>query len=243
MSQRRKDTQRQTRDRLIAAAHTSIVEEGVAAMSIRNICAAAVHSQGAFYSNFASKDDLLVEILQSHIQDEVTLLRGLVAQCDRDDCEATLQLLATRLAKLAGESHWSLLSIELQLHARRDPAFAERHRVGKAACYQMFGQLVTDLTQRFALRPALPAEQTGIGLYALWMGLAVQGDIRGAISRDAMLVGFFRAMAGLDAPHKDRASSPVGVRQGADVSAKPARAPHELAAPFLCHDAERKENE
>lgn len=97
----RKDTQRQTRDRLIAAAHSSIIEEGVAAMSIRNICSAAGHSQGAFYSNFASKDDLLVEILQSHIQDEVTLLRDLVAHCSGDDIEATLQVLAARLAKLA----------------------------------------------------------------------------------------------------------------------------------------------
>ena len=97
----RKDTQRQTRDRLIAAAHSSIIEEGVAAMSIRNICSAAGHSQGAFYSNFASKDDLLVEILQSHIQDEVTLLRDLVAHCSGDDIEATLQVLAARLANRA----------------------------------------------------------------------------------------------------------------------------------------------
>jgi AcrR family transcriptional regulator len=89
------------RDRLIAAAHSSIVEEGVAAMSIRNICNAAGHSQGAFYSNFASKDDLLVEILQAHIHDEVTLLRDLVAHCTGDDIEATLQVLAARLAKLA----------------------------------------------------------------------------------------------------------------------------------------------
>ena len=73
----RKDTQRQTRDRLMAAAHASIVKEGVVAMSIRNICGAAGHSQGAFYSNFASKGDLLVEITQSHIQDEVTLMRDL----------------------------------------------------------------------------------------------------------------------------------------------------------------------
>jgi hypothetical protein len=41
--------------------------------------------------------------------------------------------------------------------------------------------------------------ETGIGLYALWMGLAVQGDVEGAIPRDAMLVGFFRVMAGLKA--------------------------------------------
>ena len=190
----RKDTQRQTRDRLIAAAHSSIIEEGVAAMSIRNICSAAGHSQGAFYSNFASKDDLLVEILQSHIQDEVTLLRDLVAHCSGDDIEATLQVLAARLAKLADEAQWSLLSIELQLHARRDPAFAERHREGKAACYRMFGELVADLTQRFSLRPTLPPMQIGIGLYALWMGLAVQGDVEGAMPRDEMLVGFFRAV-------------------------------------------------
>lgn len=192
----RKDTQRQTRDRLIAAAHSAIVADGVAAMSIRNICSAAGHSQGAFYANFASKDDLLVEILQSHVRAEVTLLRELVAHLSGDDIEATLRVIARRLAKLAGEAQWSLLSIELQLHARRDPAFAARHREGKAACYRMFGELVADLTQRFGLRPALPPLQTGIGLYALWMGLAVQGDVDGAMPRDEMLVGFLRALAG-----------------------------------------------
>ena len=120
---------------------------------------------------------------------------------------ATLQVLAARLAKLADEAQWSLLSIELQLHARRDPAFAERHREGKAACYRMFGELVADLTQRFALRPALPPMQTGIGLYAVWMGLAVQGDVEGAMPRDEMLVGFFRAMAGLGSSHEEQAYS------------------------------------
>ncbi|KAB7781942.1 TetR/AcrR family transcriptional regulator [Methylorubrum populi] len=199
----RKETQRQTRDRLIAAAHASIVEEGVAAMSIRNICGAAGHSQGAFYSNFASKDDLLVEIMQAHIHDEVAMLRDLVRRAEGANIEETLGILAARLAELAAEPQWSLLSIELQLHARRDPAFAERHREGKASCYRMFGELVADLTQRFGLRPALPPHQTGIGLYALWMGLAVQGDIEGAISRERMLVGFFRAMAGLNALEPD----------------------------------------
>src|SRR3546814_21079350 len=89
----------------------------------------------------------------------------------------------------------------------RSPAFAERHREGKAACYRMFGELVADLTQRFALRPALPPMQTGIGLYAVWMGLAVQGDVEGAMPRDEMLVGFFRAMAGLGSSHEEQAYS------------------------------------
>ncbi|WP_325233623.1 TetR/AcrR family transcriptional regulator [Sphingobium sp.] len=196
----RKDTQRQTRNRLIAAAHASIVDEGVAAMSIRNICGAAGHSQGAFYSNFASKDDLLVDILEAHIHEEVAILRDLVRRSEGSGIEDTLRALAARLSDLAAEPRWSLLSIELHLHARRDPAFAERHREGKASCYRMFGELVVDLTRRFELNPGLPPQQVGIGLYALWMGLAVQGDVEGAVPREQMLVGFFQAMAGLTTP-------------------------------------------
>ena len=194
----RKEAQRQTRDRLIAAAHASIIDEGVAAMSIRNICGAAGHSQGAFYSNFTSKDDLLVDVMEAHIHDEVTMLRDLVRGAEGCDIEDVLRRLAKRLAALAAEPQWSLLSIELQLHARRDPAFAERHRESKASAYRLFGELVDDLTRRFRLRPALPAQQAGIGLYALWMGLAAQGDVEGAVPREQMLVSFFRAMTGLD---------------------------------------------
>ncbi len=172
-----------------------------------NICGAAGHSQGAFYSNFASKDDLLVDMLQTHIREEIALLRDLVAQCEGASIDDTLQVLAERLAALAAEPQWSLLSIELQLHARRDPDFAERHREGKASCYQVFTELITDLTLRFGLRPVLPPHQVGIGLYALWTGLAVQGDAAGVIPREQMLVGFFRAMAGLGGAQSERAFS------------------------------------
>ncbi len=198
----RKETQHQTRRRLLAAAYASIVEEGVAALSIRNICGAAGHSQGAFYSNFATKDDLLVEIMETHIHDEVMFLRDLIRRADGDDIERTLHGLAGRLSDLAAQPEWSLLSVELQLHARRDPDFAERHRESKASCYRLFGELIEDLAERFALLPVLPPLQAGIGLYGLWMGLAVQGDIEGAAARDAMLRPYYRATPGLQArPH------------------------------------------
>jgi len=184
---------------LLAAAHASIVDEGVAAISIRSICSAAGHSQGAFYSNFDSKDDLLVDIMQTHIHEEVEILRDLVRGATEANVDETLEILAERLAKLAAEPQWSLLSIELQLHARRDAAFAERHRDSKGECYRMFGALIEDLVQRFDLSPVLPCLQAGIGLYALWMGLAVQGDVDGSIPREEMLVGFFRAIANLGA--------------------------------------------
>lgn len=55
MPTNRKETQRQTREKLLEAAHASIVQEGVASISIRSICAAAGRTQGAFYSNFRAR--------------------------------------------------------------------------------------------------------------------------------------------------------------------------------------------
>ncbi len=196
----RKEAQRQTRERLLAAASASIVQEGITATSIRSICSAAGLTQGAFYSNFASKDDLLVDVMETHIRAETAILRDLVVRADHGSIEKTLAALVGRLADLAVEPRWSLLSIELQLHAQRDPGFAARYKASKEACHQVFAELVGELVDRHHLTPALPPFQLGIGLYALWSGLAVQGDVDGALPRDQMLLAFFRAMTGSQAP-------------------------------------------
>lgn len=193
----RKETQRQTREKLLEAAHASIVQEGVASFSIRSICAAAGRTQGAFYSNFSSKDDLLVDLMEIHILEEVSLLRRIVHEAASDTIEETLRVLAERLAYIAAEPEWSLLSIELQLHARRDEAFAKRHNATKATCYRVFCDLIEDLVESYDLLPTLPPLQIGIGLYALWSGMAMQGDVAQAMPREQMLLAFFRAMTGL----------------------------------------------
>ena len=197
----RKETQRQTRDRLLEAAHASIVEEGVASISIRSICAAAGRTHGAFYSNFSSKDDLLVDLMEMHILEEVSFLRRILSEAAGNDVDETLRILTERLAYVATEPEWSLLSIELQLHARRDSDFARRHNASKATCYRVFCELIEDLVIRYNLLPALPPLQIGIGLYALWSGMAVQGDVAQAMPREQMLLAFFRAMTGLKTPN------------------------------------------
>ena len=63
----RQQAQQETRARLIDAALNLIAEAGVGAASIRGICERAGFSQGAFYSNFASKDDLLLALVATHM--------------------------------------------------------------------------------------------------------------------------------------------------------------------------------
>ena len=65
----REESQAQTRMRLIETARQLFVEHGYGGTSIRDIADGAGYSQGAFYSNFASKEDVLLELSLIHISE------------------------------------------------------------------------------------------------------------------------------------------------------------------------------
>jgi AcrR family transcriptional regulator len=196
----REQSQVQTRERLLEAARAAIVRGGVMAASLRGVCEAAGYTQGAFYSNFDSKDDLLLELMARHMREETQALRALIAATATFDLDGTLRRIAERLAELSQTREWSLLAVELELYAQRDATFAARYDAAKAAYHSEFAGALDELVQRYRLRPALPSLQMAIGLYALWCGFAVQGTVSAAIPRGEMLLAFFRAVTGAPTP-------------------------------------------
>jgi len=190
----RREQQEQTRVRLIDAANRMFAEGGIIAASLRNLCARAGFSQGAFYSNFTSKDELLLSVIERHIQQEVSLMQELVSKSDSEGIDGALERLACRLSELARDPQWSLLSVELQLHSRRDPSFAERSEKVKMASLREFSILLENLINRHNLTPVMPVFDLARGLYALWSGLALQGSIKEALPRDQVFLSFLRNM-------------------------------------------------
>ena len=190
----RREQQEQTRVRLIDAANRMFAEGGIIAASLRNLCARAGFSQGAFYSNFTSKDELLLSVIERHIQQEVSLMQELVSKSDSEGIDGALERLAYRLSELARDPQWSLLSVELQLHSRRDPSFAERSEKVKMASLREFSVLLENLINRHNLAPVMPVFDLARGLYALWSGLALQGSIKEALPRDQVFLSFLRNM-------------------------------------------------
>ena len=190
----RREQQEQTRVRLIDAANRMFAEGGIIAASLRNLCARAGFSQGAFYSNFTSKDELLLSVIERHIQQEVSLMQELVSKSDSEGIDGALDRLAYRLSELARDPQWSLLSVELQLHSRRDPSFAERSEKVKMASLREFSILLENLINRHNLAPVMPVFDLARGLYALWSGLALQGSIKEALPRDQVFLSFLRNM-------------------------------------------------
>jgi AcrR family transcriptional regulator len=65
---RTRPTRDDTRDKLFEAAARVFEEQGINAASIENIAAAAGFTRGAFYSNFASKDELIFAMLEDHVE-------------------------------------------------------------------------------------------------------------------------------------------------------------------------------
>ena len=65
---RTRPTRDDTRDKLFEAAALVFEEQGINAASIEAIAAAAGFTRGAFYSNFASKDELIIAMLEDHVE-------------------------------------------------------------------------------------------------------------------------------------------------------------------------------
>jgi AcrR family transcriptional regulator len=65
---RTRPTRDDTRDKLFEAAARVFEEHGIGGASIETIAAAAGFTRGAFYSNFKSKDELIIAMLEDHVE-------------------------------------------------------------------------------------------------------------------------------------------------------------------------------
>ena len=72
---RTRPTRDDTRDKLFEAAARVFEEQGIGGASIETLAAEAGFTRGAFYSNFKSKDELIIAMLEDHV--EQTIRRNL----------------------------------------------------------------------------------------------------------------------------------------------------------------------
>ncbi|WP_329275358.1 TetR/AcrR family transcriptional regulator [Streptomyces sp. NBC_00691] len=112
-----------TRAALLKAALETFAEHGFHATTIEQICERAGFTRGAYYSNFASKEELFLALFDEHSDRTVGRL------ADAIDALTAEEYTLTRLAELASrvepdERDWYLVTTEFTLHAIRDPQAA-----------------------------------------------------------------------------------------------------------------------
>src|SRR4029079_8050360 len=114
----RQERREQTRAELLAAARRAFLRDGFHAASLAGIAEDAGYTKGAFYSNFASKDDVLVAVLDVHFRDRAEAYARLISATDtvEDAYRAVARYWHDANER---EPEWSRLVIEFMAHASR----------------------------------------------------------------------------------------------------------------------------
>lgn len=137
---RTRPTRDDTKEKLFEAAAEVFEERGIGAASIETIAAAAGFTRGAFYSNFNSKDDLIVAMLEDHVERSIAYHRELLARHRTpDDYVAALR--ATERSRHDPLGRAPLLHMELILYVAR----AEKRRPELAKRLRARRKLVADI--------------------------------------------------------------------------------------------------
>lgn len=108
-----------TRARLLAGARDVIAEQGVRGASVEAICDAAGFTRGAFYSNFADRDELVLALIADDHATTLDRVEAVLAD-PPDEPEEIVASILERLADVDPRQRF-LTRTELTLYAVRSP--------------------------------------------------------------------------------------------------------------------------
>lgn len=121
----REESRALTRTKLLDAARVVVAREGYESASIDRIADEAGFSKGAFYSNFSSKEEIALELLETHSANDVADIAGRLGE-SRDPLHM-IEVISTWSLERSRDPSWGLLALELFRRARREKTFGERH--------------------------------------------------------------------------------------------------------------------
>ncbi len=180
----RQESRARTRALLVEAAGRVFAERGYYGASVEEITERAGFSRGAFYSNFGSKEDLFLAVLDAHIDAEIRSASEALQESSSP--EAFLQFLHSRAVRRSKEGRqWTLLWAEFWLHVVRHPELAPklaaRQRVGRAA----IARVIEIRCEQLGIALGAPSEELASVMLAVDDGLVLQEFLDpGAVPED-----------------------------------------------------------
>jgi AcrR family transcriptional regulator len=131
---------RETRSALLEAAYEVFCEQGFAASSLDAIAARAGFTRGALYKNFASKDELFLELAETRADSMFDEWRAVNPE---DTADNGGRAVGSWLAEaIRNQGAWFLANAEFTLATARNPELAERHRMAFKQANRELGALL-----------------------------------------------------------------------------------------------------
>jgi AcrR family transcriptional regulator len=140
---RTRPTRDDTREKLFEAAARMFEEQGIGSASIEAIAAAAGFTRGAFYSNFKSKDELIIAMMEDHVEQSIARTHELLAK-HRNLADFIEALKSMDRSKQDPLGRSPLLHMEMILFVAR----AEKRRPELAKRLRARRKLIVEIVER-----------------------------------------------------------------------------------------------
>lgn len=115
---------------LLAAAVRVFAERGIAGASLDEVAAEAGLTKGAVYSNFANKEELVIQVLWQQIAspENIEAERLAASSASTEELINTYGDLWAATLRSGTRDAYSRVALEFMAHALRDPALREEYR-------------------------------------------------------------------------------------------------------------------
>ena len=168
----RSEKQAETRAALMRAASELFSRHGLEGASVEDVAAAAGYTKGAFYSNFSSKEELFLVMLDEKFAEHVERLDQQLAGTGDADTEARDAAVGF-VGAMESDPAWPRLYFEFVAYGARNEAFraelAKRHRELRQRLTDVFERWSAD----FPAQPPLPMTDIAAMVFAMGDGFLV----------------------------------------------------------------------
>lgn len=169
----RQESQARTRSRLVQSAERVFLKRGYLAASIGQIARTAGYTTGAVYSNFASKEELGLAVLEQRLMGTVTSLQEELAGAE-PTVAARLEVVESWSRRVLGQEQWIVVVTEFVLAARHNPAIRARFAKSLQGMRAMIAGILHQQQQELGVDLPMDPERLATAVLGLGMGLSVQ---------------------------------------------------------------------
>ena len=152
----RRQKQEETRSSLLRSAAKLFCRHGLDGASVEDVAQDAGYTKGAFYSNFKSKEELFLVMLDERFAEQLDRIDKRLVHDEEPDEEAR-HAAQEFIQSFRGEEEWKRLYLEFVAYAMRNDEFrqelATRHRSLRARLTEIYRRWAADFPE-----PPIPFE-------------------------------------------------------------------------------------
>jgi AcrR family transcriptional regulator len=168
-----------TRAKLLDAAAEVFAEVGLGEASVERICERAGFTRGAFYSNFASKDEMFLELTTIVARERVDAVRARIDEVAIDGDDPDVTVIIRALDVVGDDRLTTMLMSEISIHAMRDAEFAAAYRAQIEEVTGEIVQLIDEITENKCLRLRIPSADAARIIVGVWSDISCRAAIAG----------------------------------------------------------------